>query len=284
MSIEQLNMNGKTKEEIAIERYQEFEKVALRMNETDGYYVAFSDGKDSIVIKKLAELAGVKFKAHYNITGIDPPELVYYMREYHKDVLVHQHEKSMFQLIEEKCIPPSRLARYCCEVLKEGGGEGQFVVTGVRWAESAKRKKNRHMVEFDKYGSASKEANNNRETFYLMNDNAEKRRMMESCTIKGKYILNPIIDWTDEEVWEFIRKYNVPYCKLYDEGFARLGCIGCPLAGEKHMKKEFKKYPKFKANYIRAFDRMLLNRHKKGLETSWKNGAEVMQWWMGNNA
>ena len=269
----QLNFEGKNKIEVAIDRIRYFEPP-------EGYYLAFSGGKDSIVCKELLDMAGVKYDAHYNHTTVDPPELIYYMREHHKDVIVEYPETTMWKLIVDKRMPPTRIVRYCCEVLKEGGGNGRFVVTGVRWAESAKRKNNRNVVEFDAYGSQSKKAIENRKIF-LMSDNEERRRMIETCQIKGKHILNPIIDWTDKEVWDFIKLRNLPYCKLYDEGFTRLGCIGCPLSGPNGMKRDFERWPKYKDTYIRAFDKMNEVRKKEGLHTYFETGKEVMEWWIG---
>lgn len=95
---------------------------------------------------------------------------------------------------------------------------------------------------------------------------------------KRKRILNPIIDWTDDEVWEFIREYNVPYCKLYDEGYTRLGCIGCPMGSVQHRKEEFEKYPKYREAYIRAFDRMIANSYKPVGGWS-KTGLEMFEKW-----
>lgn len=126
----------------------------------------------------------------------------------------------------------------------------------------------------------SKKAIENREIF-LMSDNEERRRMIETCSIKGKHILNPIIDWTDKEVWDFIKLRNLPYCKLYDEGFTRLGCIGCPLSGPNGMKRDFKRWPKYKDTYIRTFEKMITERIKAELPTEWKTGEEVMKWWIG---
>ena len=97
--------------------------------------------------------------------------------------------------------------------------------------------------------------------------------------MKKQRILNPIIDWTTEEVWEFIKTYNVPYCHLYDDGFNRLGCIGCPMAGKNRI-KEFERYPKIRQAYIRAFKRMTDARREAGLEVKWQTGEEVMTWWM----
>ena len=73
-------------------------------------------------------------------------------------------------------------------------------------------------------------------------------------------LINPIIDWTTDEVWEFIREYKIPYCSLYDEGFKRLGCIGCPMGTVKHRTMEFERWPKYKNLYLIAFGKMIENR------------------------
>jgi phosphoadenosine phosphosulfate reductase len=248
---------------IAIKRLKEFEP-------SEGYWLAFSGGKDSCVIKRLAELANVKFESHYNVTGIDHPELYYFIKKYHHDVYFDMYKKSMLKLIEEKLYPPTRIIRYCCSALKEKGGEGRFVITGVRWAESTKRK-NRSIVE---------NFHRNKKYQIHSNDNAEGRMMLENCIKKGKFILNPIIDWTDHELWNFIKKDNLKYCSLYDRGYKRLGCIGCPMSGSKQQKIEFKNYPKIRKIYIMAFEKMLKNREKRGIETAWKTAEDVMTWWL----
>ena len=286
MSIFDKNEKGLNKIEVAIENYRLYEKAALNLNE-EGYYIAYSGGKDSLVIAYLAILAGVKFRLYHNHTTVDAPELVRHVKDmkkwfsvlYDVDVEIVYPEKSMWQLIPERRMPPTRLVRYCCDYLKEGGGIGRFVVTGVRWKESTRRKNTRQGIEFDRYGGNSKKAREQRELF-LNNDNDEKRRMLETCQIKGKHILNPIIDWSDDEVWEFIRYYELPYCKLYDEGYTRLGCIGCPMATRKKRIKEFERYPKYKENYKRAFKRMLEARKERGLKTDWETADEVMDWWL----
>lgn len=104
--------------------------------------------------------------------------------------------------------------------------------------------------------------------------------MARFCPSKGKHILNPIIDWTTEDVWEFIKQFKLPYCTLYDEGFKRLGCIGCPMSTKAY--KELERYPKFKRLYLRAFERMLLNIELKqpDKKRTWKTAEDVMEWWI----
>lgn len=100
----------------------------------EGYYVAFSGGKDSCVILDLVKRAGVKFDAHLNITTVDPPEVIRFVRQNYPEVTMEKPKISMKKLIEKKGILPTRLARYCCAEFKERGGTGRFVVTGVRHA------------------------------------------------------------------------------------------------------------------------------------------------------
>lgn len=115
----------------------------------------------------------------------------------------------------------------------------------------------------------------------LNNDNDETRRLVEQCYQKAKTTLNPIIDWTDDEVWEFIKEYGVPYCKLYDEGFTRVGCIGCPMSTR--ASEEFDRWPKYREQYVRSFEKMVAERERRGMNeppTLFTSGEAVMEWWL----
>lgn len=261
------NLNDKVRRAVGL--FQMFEEAAIRYH-PEGYYLAFSGGKDSVVIYALAKMAQVKFQAHYHMTTVDPPELVWFIKREFSDVKIEPPELTMWELIVKKQIPPLRTVRYCCAVLKEQGGEGAFTVTGVRWQESRKRAE-RSFLEI--HGS--------KKAIYLNCDNQESRREVESCILKGKRILNPIIDWTEEDIWNFIRRYRQPYCCLYDQGFCRIGCIGCPLASVRSREREFERYPQFRRAYVRAFDRMVAVRTANGkTKGNWKDGESVFQWWM----
>jgi phosphoadenosine phosphosulfate reductase len=260
----------KSKIDIAIERIKEFEPI-------EGYWLGFSGGKDSICCYQLLKMAGVKFESHYNVTGIDHPELIYFIKKHYPDVKFNypKYENgttiTMWNLIVKELTPPTRISRYCCQKLKENGGVGRFVITGVRWAESTKRKNSRNVIE---------NFHRNKKYQIHSNDNDEGRMMLENCIKKGKFILNPIIDWEDSDVWNFIKGNKFSYPSLYDKGFKRLGCIGCPMSG--HQGEELELYPKIKSLYIKAFEKMIIARKNKCKETSWKTGQEVYDWWVGN--
>ena len=94
------------------------EALALRMS-PDGYHLAFSGGKDSMVLYHLAKMAGVKFKAHMQVTTIDPPELMQFVRANYPDVVLHRPTINFYDLIVKKQMLPLQHVRYCCAYLKE---------------------------------------------------------------------------------------------------------------------------------------------------------------------
>lgn len=282
----------------SIERLKAFEPE-------DGYYLAFSGGKDSVVCKALMDMAGVKYDAVYHVTSVDPPELVRFIKDQHPDVKrevprypdTYKNPKlagkpiTMWNLIPENRYMPTRVARYCCKKLKESGGDGRITVTGVRWAESVNRKRNQGIVTVmspDKATATDLVENGgfqatSKAGVILTNDNAENRRLMETCFRRSKTTLNPIIDWSDSDVWTFIRENKIPYCSLYDEGWHRLGCIGCPMASRKEREKEFRRWPRYKDAYLKAIEALLKQFKETGFSSkSWSRATaeDVFNWWM----
>lgn len=245
--------------------------------------ITYSGGKDSDVLLHLAGKAGIPYEALHSLTTADAPETVRHVRATFRRLelqgvpcTIDTHKTpdgrnvTMWNLIPRKLMPPTRLMRYCCTELKEGGGKGRFIATGVRWAESVKRKK-RGMLEV--------QHKNINKRLTLMNDNDESRMAFESCQLKGKRVVNPIVGWQEADIWDYVSAEHICMNPLYDCGWKRVGCIGCPIAG-KHRITEFARYPKIKAAYVRAFDRMLAERKKRGLPCNWQTGDDVMHWWM----
>lgn len=275
------------KEQRAIQYLKTFEP------KSEPYYLCYSGGKDSDCIRILAELAGVKHDIVHNHTTADAPETVRYIRSIPK-IEISYPELTMWQLIVKKKMPPTRLARYCCEKLKERGGMGRIKVTGVRWEESASRKESGGFVKIIGKKATTLKAAEEQGVDYrqikqggivLNNDNAETRRFVEHCYRTTSTMVNPIVDWSESDVWEFLHYYGCQSNPLYQCGENRIGCIGCPMQNFKGMKRDFYKYPKYRALYVRAFDKMLLARKEAGLETNeaWSDGEHVMRWWVGDN-
>lgn len=275
------------KEKRAIEYLKSFEP------ETEPYYLCYSGGKDSDCIRILASLAGVKHDIVNNHTTVDAPETVRYIRSI-PNIQIEYPKKTMWQLIEDKGMPPTRLVRYCCSELKEHGGKGRVKVTGVRWAESPKRAENAGVVKvIGKPKTVERiaeemglDGRKNLQGGYVLNDdNDSSRRFVEMCYRTTSTMVNPVVDWSDEDVWEFLRHYGCQSNPLYQCGYKRIGCIGCMNASCANRKREFARYPKYKENYIRAFDRMLERRKEKGLPISdmWQDGQQVFKWWIGDD-
>jgi phosphoadenosine phosphosulfate reductase len=241
MALSQLNFAGLNMVEVAIARLKEF-------CPPEGYYFADSYGKDSSVCDRLLDMSGVKHDAHYSQGGIDPPELVYFGRKNHPETLIRKPEMSIWKAITKKGMP-TRTVRWCCEMIKEQGGAGRTIVTGIRWQESARRK---------------------------------NRRLYEVChRDKTRMFLNPIIDWTAKEVWEFIRVENIPYCSLYDEGFKRLGCVLCPMGTASQSIVETKRWPKIAEAWHRSAIAYWENHLvKTDYQGRWTTAEDFWHWWL----
>lgn len=222
-----------------------------KLNKPDQVYnLGFSGGKDSIVLLELANLAGVKFKATYSLTTIDPPGHTAWIRKHYPEVVIVKPETTYFKLIEEKGLP-TRQRRFCCEHLKERYGIGKRNLIGVRKAESKKR------------------------SVY------EPEECDSRAFMKGAKKVYPILEWTDKQIWAFIRLHKLPYPRFYDPpyNFKRLGCIGCPIATWNQV-KEFKYFPGYVKATINAIRKNMQNKPNNGLAANFQNAHEAFLWWI----
>lgn len=237
----------------SLQLLKDFEADALEYSDS-GYFLCFSGGKDSVVIKDLTVKSGVKFTSNYSVTTIDPPELTRFIKHFHPDTVWHRPEIPMLKMVVKRGLPTRRL-RWCCEAYKEQGGKKQVKVMGVRAAESPRR-----------------------------------ARQWEHVTAwKGKkngWVLSPILTWTNKDVWDYIRINNVPYCSLYDEGQKRIGCVGCPMT---KIEYQFKRWPHFEKLWRKAARRRWDYRLSQGGDMprhhrQFKNADEWFDWWMSNKS
>lgn len=242
----------------AIERIRMAHDMSMRRMDSP-LFICVSGGKDSSVITQLAIESGCPVIFHHAHTTADAPETVYFIREEFDrlrglgyEVIIHRPERSMWKLIEDmNGCPPLRTMRYCCAKLKEvriltKNGKRGFICTGVRWAESTARKER---------GVLEAAAGVKEKRVILMDDNDAERRLFEDCKLRSGKIVNPIIEWSDDDVWAFLRLRNVPINPLYAEGWKRIGCIGCPMASTRQRAAQFTRWPGYKRAYIAAFER-----------------------------
>ena len=215
----------------AIKLLKSAEKKAKEFDEP--VEICYSGGKDSDVILELARMAKINHKAIYKNTTICPSGTI--MHALRRGAEMVRPKKSFFQLVQENGIP-SRYYRFCCSKLKEYKILNVAAI-GVRKSESVKR------------ASIYKEPQQC--IFY----NKSKKNH-----VHGFY---PILDWTDQDVEEFLRERGVTCAPVYydEQGNfhveRRLGCTCCPLKSRKNLREDFKAHPKFA--------RILMNRGGNGL-------------------
>jgi phosphoadenosine phosphosulfate reductase len=271
------------KVELSLTRIKEFETMAL-MNDMAGYYVCISGGKDSSVIQELCIMAGVECEFVHNHTSVDHPETVRFVRREKERLESLGHifrieiprfrdgrQKTMWNGIVTKGLP-LRSQRWCCERLKEFGGDDRYCITGVRWDESSRRANSRDVHEIT--------GETKRDHIIFNDDNDMKRKLTEICLQRRRFVLNPIVDWSDADVWGFLNERGVPINPLYVQGWSRVGCIGCPMSGK--GRKELDQFPKYKAAYFRAAKRHIEHRREVGLPEKdiMQTPERYFEWWL----
>lgn len=251
----------------SIELLRKAERLAKSYDKENGYFLAFSGGKDSQCLYHIAKLAGVQFQAHMNLTSVDPPEVIRFVREQYPDVELAKPHDSIFNVAIRRKILPTMRVRWCCEEYKEMAGAGKVTLIGIRKAESVRRAK-RNEVEINNHSfsgtldeledyrkqktakAKQRKAQKNGGGVTIVN--ADGERVLGCIRGKESLLISPIIEWTDKEVWTFLNTLGIAHCELYDQGYHRIGCILCPMSSPKQKAKEMMRWPHVKRNWIKA--------------------------------
>ena len=250
----------------SVELIRKAEKLALAYDPENGYYNTFSGGKDSQCLYHIVKLAGVKHKTHMILTSVDPPEVIRFVKTQYPDVDLIKPEKSIYQYAVDKKILPTMRVRWCCAKFKESAGAGKVTLIGIRHAESHRRAKRKeveinnrkfsgNLDELDDYRKArnaqksGRKPKGYREVTIV---NATGERTLGCIRGKESLLISPIINWTDDDVWTFLNALGITHCELYDQGWHRIGCIGCPMSSAKHKRMEELRWPHVKRNWIKA--------------------------------
>jgi phosphoadenosine phosphosulfate reductase len=253
------------KVDLAIQTIQKAESLALKYQDY-GFHLAFSGGKDSQVIYELCKMAGVKFRPVMQVTTIDPPEVMRFIRKNYPGVILELPEINFYNLIVRKKSLPTMTARFCCKYLKEQSGAGTVTILGIRRAESNKRAKRNELEISDRKYS------NSLDQFNIDNQN-------QILCIKGKdkILLSPIINWTNSDVWGFIRSHNLEYCELYDRGYHRIGCMFCPMSSRKIKNTDRKNYPGVEKQIKKSIQKLVeMGKYERlGCDVD-----EIFEWWI----
>lgn len=248
MALEQLNLEtGLNKIDTAIELLKAWEPI-------NGYYLAFSGGKDSVAIYDLAVKAGVKFDAHYCVSPIDPPQVRAFIKQHYPDIIWDYHAKGFWKMVDKNGLP-TRLNRWCCRVIKEAGGNGRVVIVGNRRSEGTIRK---HQCFVEAHRNPKRDL-----TF-----------------------IRPILEFNEYDIWQYIREKELPVCELYQQGFNRIGCVLCPFS--RNVELEEKMFPEIVKLYKLAANRIVermkaqnyTTKRGKPFKHEFKTGEELYQWWI----
>lgn len=276
----------------SIELLRKAEKIAMNYDKDDGFFLAFSGGKDSQALYHIAELGGVKFKAHMNLTSVDPPEVIRFVKKRYPDVELIKPKESIYNIAIRRKILPTMRVRWCCAEFKESAGAGKVTLIGIRHEESSRRaKRNEVEISSRKFSGTldgleeyrqeqkAKEARRKSKKDGVNIMNADQEQTLGCIHGKEILLISPIIHWTERDVWEFLNQVvQVAHCELYDEGWRRLGCICCPMSSAKHKRMEELRWPHVKRNWIKAIKAIRNNKgySRKNNLVEHPNRQEIM--------
>lgn len=248
------------------------ENMALRLDPENGFYNTFSGGKDSQVLYHLVKLAGVKHKTHMNLTSVDPPEVIRFVKTQYPDVELIKPRMSIYEMAKKKHILPTMTLRWCCAEYKETSGAGKVTLIGIRKEESSRRAKRGEI-------SLNIKGKRNEEAFDQWSEHGEQ--MVACVGGKDKILLSPILYWTAWDVWEFLNTNGIPHCELYDQGYARIGCICCPMSSLKQKRKDIERYPHVKRNWMKVIQWLKDNGYSEHTEESTETH---FRWWISSKS
>lgn len=238
-----------------IKHLQKLEDEAIRfihecVDKFDGPFLSGnSGGKDSAVLETLLQLSGIVYKSEHNITTIDPPGTIAYIKKNFPQTSFIHPKKSFYKIIEDIGLP-TRRKRFCCDILKERGGAGTKTFLGVRASESHRRAS----MDFVNHDTRSR--------------------------MKGAISFMPILMWQDQDIYNYLEWKGVELNKEYKYS-KRVGCIGCPLASPKIRAEALARYPKIRAKIVKSIKIGLTNRPYSVLSVATNGNAErAMEWWM----
>lgn len=254
--------------EYSVDLIRKSEKMALRLDPENGFYNTFSGGKDSQCLYHLVKLAGVKAKTHMNLTSVDPPEVIRFVKRNYPDVELIKPKMSIYDMVKKKHLMPMRTLRWCCAEFKETSGAGKVTLIGIRKEESARRAKRQEV-------STTIKGKRTEETFDQWSEHEEQ--MVTCVGGKDKILVSPIIYWTERDVWEFLNSSNIPHCEMYDHGYTRIGCICCPMSQYRQKIKDIKRWPHVKRNWIKAIQWLIDNGYIDHNITDAETG---FRWWI----
>ena len=258
--------------EYSVDLIRKAEKMALRLDPENGFYNTFSGGKDSQCLYHLVKMAGVRHRTHMNLTSVDPPEVIRFVKAQYPDVELIKPRMSIYDMAKKKHMLPTRKFRWCCAEYKEMSGAGKVTLVGVRKQESARRAKRGEI-------STSIKGRRNEQTFDQWSEHEEK--MVACVGGKDKILVSPILYWTEREVWEFLNMNGIPHCELYDQGHTRIGCICCPMSNYRQKLRDIRRYPHVKRGWLKAIQWLIDNGY---VNHNFQDAETGFNWWISDKS
>ena len=244
-----------------IKRTEESIKCWVDSWGVDNVYIAFSGGKDSTVLLHIVRNLYPEIPAVFNNTGLELPEIVQFVRTF--DNVVELRPKMPFHRVIKKYGWPV-VSKEQSQFIYQYRNSKSEKLRNLRWngrknGRSKISEKWKYLVDapfkighqccnkLKKEPAKRYEKKTGKHPILgVMAVESSLRRQMHTCNIydSKRPVSRPLLHWTEENVWDYIRTFNVEYCKVYDEGWERTGCIFCMYGIQYHNPNRFQSIKK----------------------------------------
>lgn len=236
-----------------------------------------------------------EFRVLNSHTTLDAPDTVYYIRQRFKELRAEGIEcevryptykgerTSFWKICLEKRLLPTRQLRFCCKVLKETGTPNQVALLGVREAESNGRKGRGDfgLLATRKEDAIYKSAQHTKAMIAFDQDGTHtfECEIIKNAKANNNVVSLPIYKLTNTDIWDYVNENNLTVNPLYNKGYLRVGCVGCPMAG-KHRNKELADFPQYRENLLKLCDRIVEANKQRGGFRKFETGKDFFDWWL----